>query len=80
MLVAARRKSDNKVIASRVQTSTGNGDWTYALDFKYIEAPLLVDYQYLSNKEYYSLATKVPTGGFAITLLRINSSGLPETI
>ena len=74
-LVVARRKSDSKVIVSRVETSYGDVAWTYALNFTYSEAPMLIDYKYLSDQRHHSLATKASAGGFAIARLKINSDG-----
>jgi hypothetical protein len=49
LLVVAKR-SDNKVIVSRVMALDGSVEWTYALDFTYNEAPMLIDYNYLSGQ------------------------------
>ena len=80
-LLVVARKSDNKVIVSRVRASDGNEEWTYALDFSYSEAPMLIDYHEISNQGHHSLATKVSTGEFAIARLRINigNGALQET-
>ena len=48
-LLVVARQSDNKVIVSRVRASDGNEEWTYALDFSYSEAPMMIDYQDISS-------------------------------
>ena len=47
--------------------------WTYALDFKYAYAPMLIEFKNLSGLSHHSLATKdVSAGGFNIARLKIN--------
>ena len=77
----AARKSDNKVIVSRINATDGNEEWTYALDILYNEAPMMIDYQDISSQGHHSLATKVSNGEFSIARLRINigDGALQET-
>lgn len=49
MLVVAKQL-DDKVIVSRVVASDGSVEWTYALDFTYSEAPMLIDFKDLSGQ------------------------------
>lgn len=69
-----KRKSDNKVIVSRVVAYNGNVEWTYVLDFTYSEAPMLIDYKWFHQHGHHSLATKDSAGGFAIARLKIKES------
>ena len=69
------KRSDNKVIVSRVMELDGSVEWTYALDFTYNEAPMLIDYNYLSDQGHHTLATKESPGVFAIARLKIDWDG-----
>jgi hypothetical protein len=74
-LLVVAKQLDSKVIVSRVLASDGSFDWTYALDFTYSEAPMLIDYKFLSGQGHHSLATKESPGVFAIARLKINFNG-----
>jgi hypothetical protein len=62
-----------QVIVSLMEVDDGEVEWTYELDFKYDEAPMLIDYKDSSNQGHYSLATKVTGGGFNLARLKINT-------
>jgi hypothetical protein len=58
-----------------MKVKDGKIKWTYALDFKYAEAPMLIDYMNSSSLGHHSLATKdVSSGGFTIARLKLNTS------
>jgi hypothetical protein len=69
--VVAKKKSDSKVIVSRVLGSNGDVSWTNALEISYSEAPMLVEYKNLDNLGHHSLVTKASSGGFTIARLEI---------
>ncbi len=71
-ILVVARDTNFQVIVSRVKVDGGSVEWTYSLDFKYDEAPVLIDYKELGGQGHHSLATKVPTGGFTIARLKIN--------
>jgi hypothetical protein len=71
LIVVGRQQLDNKVIVSRVVAYYGNVEWTYVLDFKYSEAPMLIDYKWFNQHGHHSLATKDSADGFAIARLKI---------
>ena len=65
-----------------MKVDNGAVKWTYELDFKYSEEPMLIDYKDSSNQGHHSLATKdVSAGGFTIARLKIenDNSELKET-
>ena len=64
--------TSQKVIVSLIKVDGGVVKWTYALDFKYTEAPMLIDYKEVSGQGHHSLATKIATGGFTIARLKVN--------
>jgi hypothetical protein len=74
LLVVAKDQSIDKAIVSRVLTAYFTVVWTYALDFTYSDAPMLIEYKYLANQNHHSLATKDSAGGFAIARLKINDT------
>ena len=64
-----------QVIVSLMKVNGGEIKWTYGLDFKYTEAPMIIDYQDSTGQGHHSLATKdVFSGGFTIAKLLINSN------
>ena len=68
------RDASFKVIVSLMKVSSGEVKWTYALDFNYVEAPILMEYMDLSNQGHHSLATKASEGGFTLSRLKIDNS------
>jgi hypothetical protein len=50
ILVVARERS-SQVIVSLMKVDDGAVKWTYELDFKYAEAPMLIDYKDSSTRD-----------------------------
>lgn len=67
------RDTSMQVIVSLMDVDDGNVEWTYELDFKYSQAPMIIDYKDGSSQRHHFLATKESTGGFNIARLKINT-------